>query len=398
MKKWLLITLIAVLCVGTIAAAAGATELVSTNSGDHYNSARNVSLDGRYAVYGGFSGGSTYQKLFVRDRSAGTILSTGLYGSLPTISNDGRYVAYLYRPSATPTQITVAVFDRVYSQNSVIYSAITDADNPAISADGNIIGFTTANSTVVAGDTNAKRDVFVYNMTTGVKERVSISDTEQQANGDSYGCTISADGRYVTFVSSATNLVPGDTDATWDVYVRDRQSGTTELVSVKTSGIKGSGAKSNPSISDDGRYVVFDTAGSLVDADTNALSDIYLRDRQAGETTRISVSSSPANTQGNYASYRPVISGNGQYVVFYSQSSTFVTGDTNGYQDIFLRNLNTNQTTRISMCNSGNQVTGNCYTPSISSDGKYITYYTNSKYIVSDDIDSYNDVFLYQAF
>src|SRR5439155_853313 len=131
-----------------------------------------------------------------------------------------------------------------------------------------------------------------------VTERVSDDTLGVQGNTDSFGPSISADGRYVAFDSVASNLVNGDTNGCKDVFVRDRQSGTTERVSVDSLGVQGNYHSQSPSISADGRYVAFTSiASNLVSGDTNGLYDVFMRDRQNGTTERLSVDS--RETQGN---------------------------------------------------------------------------------------------------
>src|SRR5262249_29212400 len=159
------------------------------------------------------------------------------------------------------------------------------------------------------------------------------------------------DGRYVAFESLATNLVSGDTNGVEDVFVRDLQSGTTERVSVSSSGVQGSsdsGRVDSLSISGDGRYGAFASiARNLVTSDTNSLNDVFVRDRQAGTTERVSVNS--AEAQGNSQSIDPSMSGDGRYVAFTSTSSNMIAGDTNGFPDAFVRDRQAGTTERISV-------------------------------------------------
>jgi Tol biopolymer transport system component len=166
--------------------------------------------------------------------------------------------------------------------------------------------------------------------------RVSISSAEGQGNSDSYDPSISADGRYVAFYSVASDLVAGDTNGTPDVFVRDRQAGTTKRVSISSTGTVGNGDSLDPSISADGRYVAFFSyASDLIADDTNAGSDVFVRDRQAGTTRRVSISST--GTQGNGASDSLSISADGRYVAFQSDATNLVANDTNGAWDVFVR-------------------------------------------------------------
>jgi Tol biopolymer transport system component len=156
--------------------------------------------------------------------------------------------------------------------------------------------------------------------------------------------SISADGRYVAFHSTATNLVSGDTNALPDIFVRDRQTGTTYLLSRDSAGGEGS---AEPAISGDGRYVTFNSdATNLVSGDTNGAYDIFVRDRQTGTTTLVSRSS--AGVVGDEGSAEPAISGDGRYVAFFSSATNLVSGDTNGVSDIFVRDRQTGTTTLVS--------------------------------------------------
>jgi Tol biopolymer transport system component len=168
-----------------------------------------------------------------------------------------------------------------------------------------------------------------------------------QGDGDSNNPSISTDGRYVTFYSAAANLVAGDTNGMFDIFMRDRQTGTTTLVSRDSTGVEGDGDSQYPSISADGRYVAFQSyATNLVAGDTNGMFDIFMRDRQTGTTTRVSRNS--AGLEGDAGSFDSSISADNRYVVFDSTATNLVAGDTNGKTDIFVRDRQTGTTTRVS--------------------------------------------------
>ncbi len=186
------------------------------------------------------------------------------------------------------------------------------------------------------GDTNDSVDVFVRDRKLGTTRRVSVSSTGAQGNSGSFGPAISSAGRYVSFSSDASNLVPGDTNAAQDVFVRDRKLGTTRRVSVSSTGAQGNSVSFDPAISSAGRYVSFSSfASNLVPGDTNGTVDVFVRDRELGTTRRVSVSSTGA--QGNRLSFDPAISSAGRYVAFSSAASNLVPGDTNGSFDVFVR-------------------------------------------------------------
>jgi flagellin-like hook-associated protein FlgL len=196
--------------------------------------------------------------------------------------------------------------------------------------------FSSIASNLVAGDTNGQLDVFVHDRQTGTTTRVSVDSSGNEANGDNWNGSISGDGRYVVIESSATNLATGDTNGVDDIFVHDRQTGTTTRVSVDSSGLEANAGSDSSSVSGDGRYVAFrSTATNLVAGDTNGVDDVFVHDRQTGQTTRISVDNSGAEGNGT-SGFGTDISADGQYVAFRSTASNLVAGDTNGVDDVFV--------------------------------------------------------------
>ena len=237
----------------------------------------------------------------------------------------------------------------------------SDSSYPSLSANGRFVAFISGASNLVPGDTNGVVDVFVHDRRTGTTERVNVDNAGNEANngGDTRSRpAISADGRFVAFSSRATNLVPGDTNGWEDVFVRDRWTGTTERVSVNSAGTEGNGSSGNPSISADGRFVAFESyATNLVAEATNGYADVFVHDRQTGITERVSVDS--AGNQGNSGSYDPSLSADGRVVAFISWASNLVPGDTNGYfPDVFVHDRQTGVTERVSVDSAGNQGNG----------------------------------------
>ena len=142
------------------------------------------------------------------------------------------------------------------------------------------------------GDTNGARDVFVRDLQTGETTRVSVSSSGAEANGDSFAPALSSDGRYVAFSSAASNLVDGDTNDANDIFIRDRQANTTTRVSVGFDGSQANGGSDQPSLSGDGRLVAFtSTASNIVNGDANNLRDAFVYDRQTGTAVNVSVDS-----------------------------------------------------------------------------------------------------------
>jgi Tol biopolymer transport system component/putative cell wall-binding protein len=248
---------------------------------------------------------------------------------------------------------------------------------PSISGDGRYVAFVSYSTNLVSGDTNGKTDIFVHDRTTGITTRASLTNGGAQANGDSRLPKISADGRCVAFVSAAKNLTTGDTNGEPDYFVRNLVARTTARVNVSSSGAQSNergGGDKNLSISADGRFVAFDClASNLVPGDTNGAYDIFVRDVVAGKTSRVSVSSSGA--QANAKSMWPAISATGRYVAFVSWASNLVSGDTYGYMDVFLHDRQTGTTRRISVGSGGAQGDGDSggY-PSISANGRYVAF------------------------
>ncbi|MBI2206099.1 MAG: hypothetical protein HYU41_19860 [Candidatus Rokubacteria bacterium] len=186
----------------------------------------------------------------------------------------------------------------------------------------------------------------------GTQGNSSSSTTRQQA--------LSADGRFVAFVSCASNLVPNDTNGQCEVFVRDRLTGTTQRMSVASDGTQGNAYSDIPAISADGRYVAFfSPATNLVAGDTNGHADVFVRDRETGTTQRVSVAT--GGTQGHNQSYPSGISADGWYVAFYSLASNLVAGDTNGRVDAFVHDRQTGTTERVSVASDGTQGNGDSY-------------------------------------
>jgi Tol biopolymer transport system component len=348
----------------------GATTLASVSSsgaqGNQTSDTAQVSSDGRYVAF--FSISTTLVPgdangtgdVFVRDLVAGTTefatldasgaqVAWPMPGTPVSMSSDGRYVAFHaigpFVPADTNGTRDVYVRDRTAATTiraSVGSSGAQgngDSSLGSLSADGRYVVFSSTSSNLVAGDTNGLEDVFVRDLVAGTTTRVSLSSGGAQADGQSLSPSISPDGRYVAFWSDATNLVAGDTNGLFDVFVRDLQAGTTTRESVDSNGVQANGTSTRPSISRGGRYVVFvSDATNLVQGDTNGVGDVFLRDRLTGQTTRVSVST--AGVQGDQFSSpyaAPAVSADGRLVAFDSYAANLVSGDTNGVFDVFLR-------------------------------------------------------------
>jgi Tol biopolymer transport system component len=270
-----------------------------------------------------------------------------------------------------------------------------DSIRNSISADGRYVAFSSDASNLVSGDTNGTSDVFVHDRQSGQTTRVSVASDGTQGNSLSGSPSISADGRYVAFLSGASNLVSGDVNGYWDdVFVHDRQTGQTTLVSVASDGTQESLFSDQPSISADGRYVAFESlASNLVSGDTNSEWDVFVHDRQSGQTTRVSVASD--GTQGNSGSFSPSISADGRYVEFLTDASNLVSGDTNGYTDVFVHDRQSGQTTRVSVASDGTQGAGSSFYAAISADGRYVAFDSDANNLVSGGTSQWEGIFIH---
>jgi len=265
------------------------------------------------------------------------------------------------------------------------------AYKPAVSADGRWVAFPSAANNLVAGDTNGVRDVFIRDRDTGTTSRI-LGVNGAQASNSSHEVSISDDGRYIAFRSDAYNLVPGDTNAAQDVFVHDRVANTTTRASVSSAGTQANAESPYVAISGNGRYAVFSSAATnLVTGDTNNQKDIFVRDLQTSATTRVSVGLS--NTQPNAESRSPVISRDGRYVAYSSYATNLVSGDTNGKADIFLYDRDTATTTRISVSTTGTQANNASDEPTISADGATIAFGSSATNLVTGDSNAATDVF-----
>jgi Tol biopolymer transport system component len=265
--------------------------------------------------------------------------------------------------------------------------------SPAISKDGRYVAFQSYASTLVAGDTNGKSDIFVRDRWTDTTTRISLDSNGIQSDGNSFDPALSADGRYVAFSSDATNLVPGDTNGLRDIFVRDNATGHVTRVSVDSVGGQADGASITPVISADGRFVAFASfATNLVHGDGSPSADVFVHDNVTGTTTRVSVSSTgvPANDECD----QPSICGDGHLVAFRSFADNLVPGDTNNAYDVFVHDLTTGRTTRVSLAPSGVEGNGDSVDPRLSESGRLIVFSSAASNMAPGDGNNQYDVFV----
>jgi Tol biopolymer transport system component len=378
-----------------------------------------ISADGRFVA---FQSGATnlvagdtngHKDVFVRDRVARVTrrVSVGPGGqqpnslsSNPAISAHGGFVVFISEASnlvAGDTNGTIDVFvrDRVarvtrrVSVGPAGQQANGSSFEPVISADGRFVVFSSFASNLVAGDTNGAQDVFVRDRVAQVTRRVSVGPAGQQTNGNSFEPAISADGRFVAFRSLASNLVAGDTNGSYDVFVRDRMAQLTRRVSVGPGGQQANDYSVSPAISAHGRFVTFfSLASNLVAGDTNNADDVFVRDRVAQLTQRVSVG--PGGQQANDNSFFPAISADGRFVAFFSGAGTLVAGDSNNADDVFVRDRVAQLTLRVSVGPAGQQTNGNSFDPAISAHGRFVGFTSDASNLVAGDTNGAQDVFV----
>ncbi|MBL8801983.1 MAG: hypothetical protein JNN27_08315 [Planctomycetes bacterium] len=271
---------------------------------------------------------------------------------------------------------------------------------PALSADGRFVAFQSYATDLVPGDTNGRVDCFVRDRLLGVTERVSVSSSGAQGAHPATFLqpferlqAISADGRFVAFSSLHNNLVPGDTNATYDIFVRDRANGTTERVSLGAGGVQSSGTCWQPAISADGRFVAFGGGGAtLVANDFNNASDVYVVDRSSGALELVSVGLS--GVAGALGAGRPALSADGRFVAFVGLAPDYVTGDTNGVDDAFVRDRLLGVTERVSVESSGAESFAPTSQVALSADARFVAFTCLGDNLVFGDSDQRYDVFV----
>jgi Tol biopolymer transport system component len=261
------------------------------------------------------------------------------------------------------------------------------------SDDGRFVVFDSSASNLVAGDTNAVSDVFLRDRLNGQTTRVSVASDGSQADGECSQSSSSADGRYVTFESSAHNLVPGPAPSYGQIFVRDRVTGVTTRVSNNTSGGPAFGPSAFPCISDNGRYVAFlSAADDLIPGATGW--QVYVYDRQTSQMLLASADSAGVPGDNTSSGSMPRFSADGRLVVFQSTSSNLVPGDVNPASDIFVHDLQTGQTSLVSVNSSGQQANGTCINTTISKDGRYVAFASNATNLVPGDTNGFFDAFV----
>lgn len=325
-----------------------------------------------------------------------TIIQSGISTAdvSPRLSGNGRYVAFSTTQDLTGTDANVASDIYVRDLQSGTLSLASGASgtllagassNPSLSNDGSLLAFQ------YAASGTALVDIMVKNTVTGTLVNVSTNAAGADANGHSYNPVLSGDGHYVAYLSKATNLVASDTNGHDDVFVKDLQTGAVRNISTTAAGVQADADSKDIAISTDGHYVAFTSYADNLVAGDNSYADIFVKDTATGALLRVSTDSfgNAANGNSDHAAF----SADGRYVVFASDASNLVAGDTNGTRDVFRKDLLTGHTERVSTTADGWQVTGDSGSASISSDGRYVVF-SSTAVFTPGDTDGKTDVFI----
>ncbi len=386
--------------------------------GDSFSPSSNA--DGRYTSFSSYAynliSGDTNGKcdIFVQDRKTGQVRrasvdSSGIEGNnngsfYSSLSEDGRFVAFqsfatnlVLDDNNNKTDIFVHDFQAGLTRRVSIATSGDEGDNisdkPVISADGQFVVFQSNATNLVAGDTNSVTDIFIHDLQTGQTKLVSVNSSGDQGNQGSFNPSLSKNGRYVVYESYSTNLEPGDSNTSSDIFVFDTQINTTMRVSLRNNGLEGDLGSFDPVISSDGRYVVFESdSTNLISGDSNNSTDVFIRDLQLGTTTRISKNS--LSIEGDSDSYDPSVSDDGRYISFVSYATNLVSGDINEVVDVFIHDQLTGQTKRLSEDQNGIDHQSSSEEPSMSGNGKYISFYSYAPSLVKGDSNMRSDIFI----
>lgn len=373
------------------------------------------SPDGKFVAFSGstdiLEGGAVtpYMQILLKNLETGevTLVSESATGQaimddesqVPTFSQDGTKIAFQTGGFGSVLGPDIIVKDLVTGAITMVSSASDGTEGagystlPAFAAHADVVVFGSTADNLVAGDTNNADDIFVKNLATGAIQRVSTASDGTQGNGTSFWAAITADGTKVAFVSSADNLVAGDTNGREDIFVKDLVTGKTTLVSSGSSGGSSNGSSATPVFSADGTMVAFaSVASNLVAGDTNNASDVFVKNLITGQITL--VSSNAKGVVGDNISELPIFSPDGKHIAFASYSGNFVPGRVSGESGIYEKDLETGKIRIVSTDAFGAPGTAWSSQPSYSPDGTRIVFYSRSSNLVPGDTNSKDDIFI----
>ena len=381
----------------------GLTDLVHTNATAvnwAYESARSLALtpDGRFIAFIANTNNTSTTCVQLWDSTTGistlvsgdsnNVVQPGSTCDWPLVDRTGRFIAFLSNATNLTANPLVGEYHIYRRDMQTGTTVLVDADSNGVgspvsfstlaqmSDDGGLLTFDCSDSHLVPNDRNRAYDVFARDLATDAGELISAHDSTLPCitpNGVSLLSTtsVSADGRFIAFASEADNLTPNDTNDVRDIFVRDLVTGKTQLVSVDTNGFSADGVSTDPAVSPDGRYVAFSSyADNLVPGDNNRAQDVFLRDLQLGVTTLVSVNTNgtgPGAGSTGGASYSPIVSSNGRYVLFRSTASNIAGGVSPG-ENLFLRDLQAGKTYALTKSGVSQLV------PSMTPDGLFVLF------------------------
>jgi hypothetical protein len=361
---------------------------------------------------GNFSG--SYYVLAKIDALDGTseTIENDLSQNAPTLGNN-----IWLDVAATRIAIQPSNFPTVYLASTTgSASGNGYSDNPSITADGRYTAFASDAFNLVSGDTNAARDIFLFDNQNALVRRLNLSQQGAQANANSNNPALAGNGRYVAFSSAATNLIVGDVNGFEDIFIVDTLTGAISLQSVSAAGVQANGSSFRPAVSHTGRYLVFESSATnlVAGGTTPGITHVYLRDRDVsgsgtfdtpGNTSTTLVDVSGA-TAGNANATQGQISADGRYVAFASRATNLAAGATTaGRQHIYVRDLTAGTTTIVSIGTGGVEANADSRNPSINrntgvaagvtADGRYIAFGSEATNLVAADTNGVSDVFVY---
>ena len=400
-------------------ANAATTTLISKNINTLANKTSNtpaLSFDGSKIAFASRSGklvgdNNSQPNIYLKDIATQTVKrisinSSGVTGDrpsyAPTINADGNKIVF-YSTSTNlvtnDTNDTSDIFLRDLNNNTTQLISITksgvrsnkESAEGTISGDGTVVAFSSTSTTLTSLNANSVRQVYVKDLSTGDLELISVNNNGQAGDNDSFSPAVSNDGRYIAFISISSNLDGYAATNHYDIYLHDRLNKKTERISFTSTGALSNNHSGLPSISSDGRLVAYmSLADNLVFNDTNAQIDIFVYDRQTKTVERAS-STSPSNGH----SFSPKLSSNGRFVAFYSSASNYITNDTNGKDDLFVYDRYLKTTELLSVSSTGAQTVSNVDSSiALSGDGKVAAFASPDSTLVSGDTNAISDIFI----
>jgi Tol biopolymer transport system component len=347
--------------------------------------------------------------VYVKNLSAGTfqlasITAAGVLGTSifddPTISSDGRFAAF----STTSSELknSTSIYPSVVVKNLLtgeLLRADSDAagvsnnggaGQPSLSANGRYVAFASYGTNMIAGDTDVYPDVLVKDLVTGAIVKGSLTSSGGVLNAGAWEPALSADGRFLAFTSTASNVAADD--YTSRVYLKDLGSGALTLVSSNAKGVPSTAASVEATVSADGRYVGFQGGPDLLANNPEFGVFLYVKDMQTGFLQMASANA--AGQPANGASHDLQLSADGRFAVFVSSASNLVQGDTNGVTDVFLKDMLTGAIGRLSLSPDGVQGNGASDAAQISGDGGTVTFRSNASNLFAGDDNNEGDAFV----